>query len=85
MAEVLELAKLVEHHRVADVNVRSRRVKAELAAQGAAGRLRAGELLLELALNEEGVRAAGDELHGLADVIRHGVGLGLSGFLCHLA
>ena len=72
MPEVLELTKLVEHHRVPDVDVGRRGVEPELAAQGLARRLRAGELLLELFLDQEAVGAAADGGHGFADVVGHG-------------
>ncbi|MFU0842271.1 MAG: hypothetical protein ACFWTZ_06680 [Burkholderia sp.] len=75
VAEVLELAQLVEHHGVAEMDVGSRRVEAELAAQGLARRLGAGELLHEFLLDQEGIRAAADRGHGFADVIGHRVGL----------
>ena len=72
MSEVLELTELVEHHRVPDVDVGRRGVEPELAAQGLARRLRAGELLLELFLDQEAVGAAADGGHGFADVVGHG-------------
>ena len=87
VAEILKLAELVEHHRVADMNVGRRRIETELAAERRSRRLRAGELLLELGLNEEGVRAAGNGGHGFADVVRHGEAFGTllfgRSFLCH--
>ena len=81
VAEVLKLAQLVEHDRVADVDVGSRRVEAELAAQRFTGHLGAGELLFELLLNEERVGAAADEGHRLADVVGNRELLGLLSLL----
>lgn len=69
MAEILKLAKLVEHDGMADVDVRRRRVEAELAAQRLARHLGASKLLLELLLDEERVGAAANEGHRLADVV----------------
>ena len=47
MAEVLQLAQLVQHHRVAEMDVGRGRIEAELAAQRLAARVRARELLRE--------------------------------------
>ena len=70
--EVLKLTKLVEHHRVSDVDVGGRGIEPKLAAQGLSRRLRAGEFLLELFLDQEAVGAAADGGHGFADVVGHG-------------
>ena len=50
VAEILQLTKLIEHHRVTDVNVGSRGIQTELATQLGAGRLGAGQLLVPVAL-----------------------------------
>ena len=68
MAEVLRLAQLVQHHRVPEVDVGRGRVEAELDAQ----RLAAGELLRELRLDEELVRAAPEDVEVPRDVVRGG-------------
>ena len=52
MAGVLELAQLVEHHRVPEVDVGRRRVDPELDAERAALALGERELLFERALGE---------------------------------
>ena len=70
MAEILQLAQLVEHHRVTDVNVGRRGIKAELAAQLAAFGLGARELLLKFAFNEKRVHAAANGVHRLDDIRR---------------
>ena len=54
MAEVLHLAHLVQHHRVAEMDVRRGGIEAELDAQ----RLAAGELVRDLGLDDELVGAA---------------------------
>ena len=85
VTEVLELAQLVEHDRVADVNVGRGRVEPELAAKGFARGLRARELLLELRFDQKGVRAAANERHRFADLVGNGVKLlsRLFLFFCH--
>ena len=62
MPEVLELAHLVEQHRVAQVQVRRGRVESGLDAQRAAF-LQAGFQLVAL---EQLVRPAGDQIQGIS-------------------
>ena len=59
VAGVLELAQLAEHDRVAQMDVRGRRVDPELDAQRPAER----QLALELALRKD-VDGVGGEIHG---------------------
>jgi hypothetical protein len=70
VAGVLELAQLLEHDRVPEVDVRGRRVQAELDPQRAA----AGELLRE--------RAAREVVDGVAREVRRRFG-GLQGRFFH--
>lgn len=72
MAEILKLAKLIEHYRVTNMNVRRRRVKPEFAAKRFTGSLGTRELLFKLGLNEERVGSARDKCHGFANIVGHG-------------
>ena len=69
MAEVLQLAHLVEHHRVAEVQVGRGRVEAELDAQRRAALFGARQFLREFGFDQEFVDTAfGDRerfLHGV--------------------
>ena len=58
MAEVLQLAHLVQHDRVADVDVGRGRIETELDAQRRAGGRAAGQLLQEFFFDQQLVRAA---------------------------
>jgi hypothetical protein len=58
MPQVLQLAHLVQHHRMAEVDVRRGRVQAELDAQRLPGRLRARQLLQPVGLGQQLVAAA---------------------------
>ena len=85
VAEILQLTKLIEHHRVTDVNVGSRGIQTELATQLGAGRLGAGQLLLQFAFDQKRVGTAGNRGHCLLDFGRHFVFLffGTGGFNRH--
>ena len=72
MAEILKLAKLIEHYRVTNMNVRRRRVKPEFAAKRFTGSLGTRELLFKLGLNEERVGSPRDKCHGFANIVGHG-------------
>ena len=74
-----------EDHRVADVNVGGRGIQTELAAQLGAGRLGAGQLLLQFAFDQKRVGTAGNRGHCLLDFGRHFVFLffGTGGFNRH--
>ena len=69
VAEVLQLAQLVDQDGVAEVQVRARRVEACLDAQ----RLPALQLLGELALDQEFVGPAAEDRELVFDVEGHGV------------
>ena len=85
MAEILQLTKLIEYNRVTDVNVRCRGIQTELAAQLGAGRLGAGQLLLQFAFDQKRVGTAGNRGHCLLDFGRDFVFLffGTGGFNRH--
>ena len=70
MAEVLELAQLLEHDRVAEVDVGGGRVEAELRPQRPA----LGQALLQ--------RAAGEAIHRIAGKMGRRAG-GLGRGFCH--
>jgi len=53
VAQILQLSHLVEHHRVADVNVRRRGIQSELDAQGPACGFGSGQLLDPLILRQQ--------------------------------
>ena len=63
VAELLEMAQLVDHHGVAEVQVGRGGVEAELDAQRRAAR----ELARELLLDDQLVAAALDEREGFSD------------------
>ncbi|MNS65553.1 hypothetical protein D3C72_987230 [compost metagenome] len=67
--QVLELAHLVEHHRVSDMNIRCGRVQAQLDAQRLAGGFRLLELLHPLVLRQQFVSAAEGYFEGLSYTI----------------
>ena len=69
MAEILQLAQLVELHRVAEVQVGPRRVEALLDGE----RLAARELCPQLGLDEQLVGAAFENGDLVVDVEGHGV------------
>ena len=58
MAQILQLAHLVEHHGVADMDVRRRRVQAELDAQRHAGGLGARQFAQPVVLRNQFLAAA---------------------------
>ncbi len=68
MTEILQLAQLVQHHRVAKVNVGRGRIEPELATQWLAGRRRACQLVREFAFNQEFVAAALGNGQGAIDI-----------------
>ena len=80
--EVLQLAHLVEHHGVAEVDVGRRGVEAELDAQRHAGGGRAGELLGPLGLGQQFFHAPARDGQRLKDGIGDGV-LRADGVLAH--
>jgi hypothetical protein len=58
MPQVLQLAHLVQHHRVADMDVGRRRVQAQLDAQRLAGGFGAGQLGQPVGLRQQFLAAA---------------------------
>ena len=72
MAQLLELAQLVDHHRMPEMQVGRRRVEAQLHAHGRV----ALELAHQLALDDQFLTAALDQLKGLRNgrlvVLPHG-------------
>jgi len=79
MPKVLQLAHLVQHHRVADMDVRRRGVEAELDAQRLAGGLGAGQLLQPFIFGQQVFAAAAADAHRLADAVGDRVGRGRLG------
>jgi hypothetical protein len=75
MPQVLQLAHLVEHHGVADVDVRSRGVEPQLDAQRRACGLGAGQLAQPVGLRDQLFASAAGDGHGL----QHTVGDGMRG------
>ena len=69
VAEVLQLAHLVQHHGVADVDVRRRRVQAQLDAQRHAAGLRARQLLHPVVLRNQFLAATQGDGQGLLDLV----------------
>ena len=67
--QVLQLAHLVQHHGVADVDVGRRRVQPQLDAQRLAAGLRPGQLLQPVLLRQQLLAAAQRNGHGLAHAV----------------
>ncbi|MNG25135.1 hypothetical protein D3C85_559040 [compost metagenome] len=57
MAQVLQLAHLVQHHRVAQVDVRGGGIQPQLDAQRHAGRAALGQLASELGFDQQLIAA----------------------------
>ena len=53
MAQILQLAQLVQHHGMAQVQVGGGRVQAQLDAQGSAGLFRTDQLLYKFAFDQQ--------------------------------
>jgi hypothetical protein len=83
MPEVLQLAHLVEHDRMPQVDVGRRRVQAELDAQGRAARAAAGQLGGKLGRDEQFIAAAlsHTQIMGNLGVFRGGGGRHDDGFI----
>ena len=71
VAQILQLAHLVEHHGVADVDVRRCRVQPQLDAQRFAGGFRLGELFHPFVLREQFFHTAQGDRKGLAHTIAY--------------
>ena len=67
MAQVLQLAHLVEHHGVADVDIRGGGVQAQLDAQRHTSGFGAGQLALPFVLRKQFFDPAQRNGHGMAD------------------
>ena len=74
MPQVLQLAHLVEHHRVAQVQVRRGGVHAELDAQRHTRGLGAGQLLHPVSLGQQLLAAPQAHGQGLPHLVIHGMG-----------
>jgi hypothetical protein len=72
MAQVLQLAHLVEHHGVAQVNVGRGRVQAQLDAQRHAGGFGPGQLLDPLVLGQQLIDSAQSDFQRLVHSVGHG-------------
>mmetsp|Transcript_49010 Transcript_49010/g.115137 ORF Transcript_49010/g.115137 Transcript_49010/m.115137 type:complete len:407 (-) Transcript_49010:717-1937(-) len=73
VTQVLQLAHLVQHHGVADVDVRGGRVQAQLDAQRHAGGSRTRQLLRPLGLRQQLADAAARDGQGFEDGVGDGV------------
>jgi hypothetical protein len=76
MAEILQLAHLVQHHGMAQVQVGRGRVQAQLDAQRLAALFGARELLREFAFDQQFVDAASGDRQRLLDFVGQGQGGG---------
>ncbi len=74
MAQVLELAQLAQHDRVTDVQVRARRVHAELHAELTPLLARLAQLLLEAVLGDDLIGAPAQDANGLRHARPHAGG-----------
>ncbi|MNV24319.1 hypothetical protein D3C71_1153800 [compost metagenome] len=70
MAQILQLPHLVQHHRVADVDVGSRGIEPEFDAQRLACGLRARQLLDPFVLRQQLLHATQGDFEGLSYTIR---------------
>lgn len=73
VAHVLKLAKLVEHNRVTDMNVRRSRVKTQFAAKRNTRGFGAGEFLQKLLFDQKSVSPAADKGHLFTDLVSYRV------------
>ena len=81
MPQILQLAHLVQNHRVTDVNIRRGRIEAELDPQRLTGGLGPRELPEPVSLRQELLAIAKRDCHRLAYPIGDWIGLsGASGF-----
>ncbi|MCY1455940.1 hypothetical protein D9M71_731150 [compost metagenome] len=84
MAEVLQLAQLVQHHGVADMDVGRGRIQAQLDAQRHAGGFAARQLLHPFGFDQQFVAATLGDLQGVHHRRRQGVfGRGARGNFSH--
>ncbi len=75
MAEVLQLSQLVQHDRVAQVDVGRGWIEAKLATQWLTGRPRPRQLLRKLGLHQEFVATTLHQRERVLDFPSNGVGL----------
>jgi len=86
VTEILKLAKLIQHHRVAQMDIRGSRIETKLAAQRRAGFSCPCQFLQKLILNQKRIGAALDECERIPVFLSYGVFLHLICsflFFCH--
>ncbi len=72
MPQILQLAHLVQDHGMAEMNIRGRRVQAQLDPQGRALGLRARQLLQPFGLGQQFVAPAPSHRHGAENFVGDG-------------